>query len=410
VRQALPTIAALLIAGIGGGATAPAADTLHAPSASAGCVSGAARYDVAVPGHPFSAVQSRDGSALFVSVIGNSPARGNGIAVLRCRDGRFRYSHLSPLESSPLGMVGTHDGKLLIVADDGFVAFVDVRRALLGRPALLGYFQDAEGDPEDNDAGSVDVNVTPDDRYAFVADEDNRAITVIDLARARAGGFTRAAIVGRIPVADAPIALVFSADGKYLFTTSEVALESYKYAPKCRPEGAGPKAALTVAPGVIQTIDVHVAETDPVHALIGRFAGACSPVRMAIAPDGKTVFVTNRNSNSVTAYSTARLIAGGPDALTATIPVGAGPVALAVTGDGRYVLAGNTNRFGPSGPSQGTISVIDTTSMRVSGTIPVGIFPRQLSPGIGSILFLSNNRSNRITVFDTSRLSEVVSH
>ncbi len=307
-------------------------------------------------------------------------------------------------------MVGTHDGKLLIVADDGFVAFVDQERALLGRPALLGYFQDVEGDPEDNDAGSVYVNVTPDDRYAFVADEDNQTITVINLARARAGGFTRAAIVGQIPVAEAPVALVFSPDGKYLFTTSEVALKSYNYAPSCRPEGAGSNARLTVAPGVIQTIDVHAAQTDPAHALIGRFAGACSPVRMAIAPDGKTIFVTNRNSNSVTAYSTARMIAGKPDALTATVPVGAGPVAIAVTGDGRYVLAGNTNRFGPSGPSQGTVSVIDTATMRVSGTIPVGIFPRQFSPGIGSILFLSNNRSNTITVFDTSRLSEIVGH
>jgi DNA-binding beta-propeller fold protein YncE len=387
--------------------TAPLIAAAASPEAHA-CATSVPRYDVAVPGHPFGSVQSIDGSTLFVGIVGTKPDRPNGIAVLRCTGGRYRFTHLSTLEPQPAGMVGTHDGKLLIVADDAFVAFIDQQRALDGEPALIGYFQDVEGDPEDNDAGSVHVNVSPDDRYVFVADESNRTITVIDLAKARSTGFSRAAIVGQIPVADAPIAVVFSPDAKYLFSTSEMALKSDRFAAACRHEGAGAGAAIALPPGVIFAIDVARAETDPAQAVVGRIPGACSPVRMAIAPDGRTVYVTNRNSNSVTAYSTAVLVAGRANALTSTVPVGPGPVAIAATADGRYVLAASANRFAPSGPPNGTISVISTKTMTVVGTIPTGVFPREFSSGAGSMLFLANNRSDTITVFDTSRMPELL--
>ncbi len=195
----------------------------------AGCHADVARYDVAVPAHPASIALSADGRSAFVALISANPASPNGIGVLECLQGRYRLVRVVPLESGPFGIALTHDQQLLLVADDGFVAFLSAPAMLQGRPALLGYLQDDPGDVEDNDPSSVYVNVTPDDRYVFVSDEGDATITVINLQQARSDGFSRAAIVGKIPVGYAPIALTFSRDGRYLLTTSEVAPPAYHW-------------------------------------------------------------------------------------------------------------------------------------------------------------------------------------
>ena len=74
---------------------------------------------VDLPGHPFSTIPSPDGCWLFVSLGSSSPLEVNGVAVLdRNGNGDIRVRRVVPVESSPTGMVMTHDGKLLIVADD----------------------------------------------------------------------------------------------------------------------------------------------------------------------------------------------------------------------------------------------------------------------------------------------------
>jgi DNA-binding beta-propeller fold protein YncE len=389
---------------------APAARQSAAAPSGLNCNAGVARYDVAVPGHPFSVASSVDGQFAFVAIDSSDPTSPNGIGVLRCNAGRYMFSHLVPLEAEPTGMAITRDGKLLVVADDGFVAFVDTAAAINNhQPAIVGYMQDLEGSVEDNDPGSVYVNISPDDRFAFVSDEQNLSITVIDLTKARSGNFTRHDIVGEIPVANAPIALSFSTDGRYLFTTSEVGRKAYHWPVVCKPEGADPKTAVAENPaGAILTIDVAKAEVDPAHSVISRIASDCSPVRLSLSPGGATAWVSNRASNTVTAFSTARLVAGDADARIATVKVGSNPVAIAATSDGHYVLAANTNRFGAGGTTAGTVSVIDAEHSTVVGTIPVGAFPREFSSGPDTTLFLANNRSNTITVFDTSRLPEII--
>ncbi len=305
-------------------------------------------------------------------------------------------------------MALTHDGKMLVVANEGFVTFIDTAAAVAGKPAIVGSIKDLEGDPEDNDPGSVYTNVTSDDHYVFVSDEQNLTITVIDLAKARRTGFSRSAIVGAIPVANAPVALNFSRDNRYLFTTSEVARKAYKWPNICKAAGSPASAAPEYPAGAIITIDVAKAQTTPDSSIVSKIPSDCSPVRMALSPDGATAWVTNRASDTVTAFDTGKLIAGDESARIATVPVGSNPVAIAVTADGRYVLAGNTNRFGSGGTNGGTISVIDAATKKVVGTLSAGLFPREFSRGNGSTLFLANYRSNSITVFDSSRLTELL--
>jgi DNA-binding beta-propeller fold protein YncE len=378
-----------------------------ATAATSGCAPSAARYDVRLPGHPFSAQQSPDGKTVFVSLVSSDPKSPNGLAVLHCDGVRYRYSHTLLLESQPTGMAISHDGKTLVVADDGFIAFVDaVAAAQKKKPALLGYMQDLEGSPEDNDPGSTYANFSPDDRYAFVSEEQNATITVIDMARARASHFSRSSIVGEIPVGEAPIALTFSNDGRYLFTTSEVARREDGYPKECKMGGA--PTAPSVERGIVYTVDVAKAETDPAHSVISKTLAGCSPVRLAIAPDGSVVWVTNRSSNDVRTFSTAKLIAGAPDALVQTVAVGANPVPVAVTRDGRYVLVGNTNRFGANAGRPQTVSIVATDRGKAIGSIAVGVFPREFQHGSGTTLFLANYGSSMLTVFNTARLMELL--
>ncbi|MBV9333181.1 MAG: beta-propeller fold lactonase family protein [Candidatus Eremiobacteraeota bacterium] len=373
------------------------------------CRADVARYDVAVPGNPASIAVSADGRFAYVALSSTSPASPNGIGVLQCSQGRYRLVRVVPVESGPFGIVLTHDGQLLLVADDGFVAFLSVPAMQQGRPALLGYLQDDPGDVEDNDPGSIYVNGTPDDRFAFVSDEGDATITVINLQQARRDGFSRAAIVGKIPVGNAPIALTFSRDGKYLLTTSEVAPPQYGWPDTCHQEGAASSVARPLPSGAVITIDVAKAETDPKDAVVGRARAGCSPVRLTISPTGATTWVTNRESGTLMAFSTAQLIAGSADARSATIDVGSNPVPVAVTRDGRYVLVGATNRFGPGGVGPGKLVVVNATRKEVVGTISVGRFPREFAVGVGDDILLSNNRSDTITVFDAARLPEILS-
>jgi YVTN family beta-propeller protein len=381
----------------------------RASSQSEGCSAGVARYDVAVPGHPFSVAATADGRSAFVSINSANPSSSTGIGVLLCVGGRFQYQHMVPLEPQPTGLALTHDGKLLVAADDGFVTFVDTDAALAGKPAIVGYVQDLAGDPEDNDPGSVYVNVSPDDRFVFVSDEQNLTITVIDLAKARRDGFNRGAIVGTVPVGNAPIALTFSPDGRYLYTTSEIGRRAYGWPASCRVEGSPSTNPATIPPGAVITIDATKAGIDPANAVVSKVASDCSPVRLTLSPDGATIWVSNRASNTVTVFSTENLISNPTRARVATIAVGSNPVAIAVTRDGRYVLVGNSNRFGAGGTTGGgTVSIIDAGSKTVAGTITVGAFPREFSRGAGTTLFLSNNRSNTLTVFDESRVGELL--
>jgi DNA-binding beta-propeller fold protein YncE len=189
-----------------------------------------------------------------------------------------------------------------------------------------------------------------------------------------------------------------------MYATSEIALKKYGFPDVCKEEGA-PADAKPVQPGgTIFSIDVATAVTNPAAAVKGKVAAECSPVRLSMTPDGASAWVSNRGSNTASLFDLAQVDASNNAALVTSVAVGSNPVAIAVTRDGRYVLVGNTNRFGTGGTNAGSISVIDAQTHHVVGTMKAGLFPRQFSQGIGTTLFLANNRSDTVTVIDESRL------
>jgi len=359
---------------------------------------------VSMPGYPFTTVASADGCWLFTAVSSSSPKSPNGVAVFSRKGGKITLKRVVPVETGPAGIALTHDGKLMVAADDAYVVFLDVARMIAGKgDPILGWIDNGPN------SGSVYVNTSPDDELVFVSDENAQRITVIDLKKARAGGFKQDAIIGKIPVGNAPIALTFSPDGRWLYTTSQGVPETLKWPLVCKPEG-NPDGKQRFPEGAIYVVDVAKARTDPAHAVAATVPAGCSPVRLAITLDGARAFVTARNSNAVLAFDTAKLVTDPKHARIGEVPVGSSPVGIGVTADGK-VIATHSNRFAKDQTARQELTVIDGAragegKAAVLGTIPAGIFPREvgLSPD-KKTLFVGNFLSSELEVIDLARLA-----
>ncbi|MBZ5725390.1 MAG: beta-propeller fold lactonase family protein [Acidobacteriia bacterium] len=359
---------------------------------------------IALPAHPFGVAVSQDGCRVFVALMA-AQGKDSGIAVLERAQGRVKLARVVPLHVRPAGIVLTHDGKLLIAAAQDSVLVLDTRRLAAGDgEPVLGTFHDGPM------AGSIYVNVAADDKLLFVSDEGAAAITVIDLERARAKGFDAGAVVGKVPVGRGPIALTFSPDGRWLYTTSELAPSEWDWPKACKPEGQAQSKAGAVRPeGAVIVVDVAKARTDPAHAAVARAPAGCSPVRLAISPAGDRIYVTARNSNAVLAFDTARLSGDAAHARVGMAPVGTAPVPVAVVDGGKKVIVGNSDRFAGQAAPQ-TLTVLDAAKISsgaaaVLGSVPAGAFPREMSVSPdGRTLFLTNFGSNSLQVMDVARL------
>lgn len=245
--------------------------------------------NVSLPAHPFGVVPSGDGCWLFVSMPSGR------ISVLRRDNGIVGIKDTVKIKGQPTGMVLTHNGKTLVVASGPVILFLDVQRLTTGKgDPITASISDGEN------ASSVYLNVTSDDKTLFVSDEAAQTITVVDLEHGRK-------TIGTIPVGRAPIALTFSKDEKYLYTTSQAAPADWNWPKACKPEGQA-KTELTNPEGAVIVVDVARAKTEPAQSIVARVPAACSPVRIAMSPAGDRIYVTARNSNALLSFDTAKLV------------------------------------------------------------------------------------------------------
>jgi YVTN family beta-propeller protein len=126
----------------------------------------------------------------------------------------------------------------------------------------------------------------------------------------------------------------------------------------------------------------------------GFIPGLGDPQGVAVAANGKSVYVTN------TAQNVVDVISAASNRVTAAIPVGQLPWQLALTSDGStlYVANGDSN----------SVSVISTATGKVTGTISVAGDP--VSVGLtpdSSELYVGGLTSGIVSVFDTSNDSLV---
>ena len=362
---------------------------------------------ITVSSNPFQALPTADGCWAFVSLSGTPEARPQ-IALLKRAGGAVSVvRELTIPHGNPTGMALTHDGMLLAVAAGPGVAFFDVNRFVAGAPdALLGWWQDEVGT-----SGRIYANVSPNDRYLFVSDEGAQSITVLDLSAARKNGFEGARAIGKIPVGIAPVALTFSKDGKYLYTTSQN-MRALGWPLECKPERApDPATAVPDHPqGAVLVVDVARATSNPSTSVVSTIKAGCNPVRLVLSPAGDRAYVSARNNNALLVFDTRKFVGDAEHALVATVPVGTAPVGVAVIDNGKRILVTNSNRFNSSPNDRQTLTVVDAArtaegATAVMGSVPTGAFPREMRvTADGRTLLLTNFNSKTVDVIDLARL------
>jgi DNA-binding beta-propeller fold protein YncE len=359
---------------------------------------------VSVDGSPFEPSVTPDGCWIFVTVV-DPGKRGNpGVTVLKRSGGKISVVRTIPLAGGPTGAVLTHDGTTLIVTTGATIAFLDAARMESGKGnAVLGVMDTHKP------IGTINVNVTRDDKFVFVAAERAGGLLVIDMDKARQNTFGTSAIVGEIPTGNAPIAVTFSNDEQFLYSTAEGAPPALHWPIACRPE-ANAAAAPNHAQGAVFVIDVARAKTDPAHAVLSVVPAGCSPVRLVTSPDGLTAYVTTRGENQLYVFDAEKLRTDTAHALIGRVPVGTAPVGVAVIDSGARLVLTNSNRFGGGANDKQSLTVIDATKVTagaaaVLGSIPAGAFPRELRvTADGHTLLATNFSSKTVELIDLRRL------
>src|ERR1019366_5077651 len=116
-----------------------------------------------------------------------------------------------------------------------------------------------------------------------------------------------------------------------------------------------------------------------------------TPVRMALRPSGREIYVTCEAADSVIVVDPETRMK------VAEIPVGGNPTGVAFTPDGRRAFV--TNRL------DDTVSVIDAGTRNVVATLKAGNEPHGvLVDRAGKLLYVLNTSSNDISVFDIRAL------
>lgn len=351
------------------------------------CAMPAQAAQVAVPGHPFSALSSADGCWVFVSLTVDR--KHGAVAVLRNQGGVFQLDHTVPLPVPAFGESLSHDGKLLAVAEGNGASVFDVAQLenAQGHP-LLGELNDGMG------SQAVYALISNDGRLLFVSQELAHAISVFDLAKASSAGFREDTLIGRIPMAPAPVGLAQSPDGQWLYATSETALRTAGLDATCKPET---KDERMHPPGLLFRIDVAKAASEPRKAVQKMVAAGCNPVRVAVAPTGDTVWVAARGSNALLEFHVGDLLAASSKSGYASFAIGTSPVGVVVRPDGRQVWAALSSRFGSAAAGQlAGLALVDGEPKKLLKA-PASGFPREVS-------FLPDGRTLMATLYEDDRV------
>lgn len=356
---------------------------------------------IPVPGHPFESIATSDGQWIFVS-LNSSNTASNGIAVLHRDRTRVCLLRVIPLPVTPEGLALTRDNKLLLVADYASVVFLDVWRAEAGsQRAVLGSVQ------ENSKAIAIEVILSQDEKYAFVSNENDGTLGVIDLQRVHRNDFSSAALIGQVKVSQGPsgqdsgpVGMAISADNRYLYVTSRIDTgDPSNQGNECN---GFPK-------GILSVVDIARAEHDPSHAAIAHAIAGCGPVRVILSSLGDVAWATDQESSILLAFKTSQLLTNPNHALLTLISIGKAPTGIALVENDRVIVIANSNRFNEPQLPQ-TLTLLDTKQALaghtvILGIINVGAFPRELtlSPD-GKSLYLTNYNSDTLNIIDVSKL------
>lgn len=231
------------------------------------------------------------------------------------------------------------------------------------------------------------IAITPNGAFAYVTGRSPGTVTVLDTARALAD--PSHAIVKAIEIsgADVLLAAAISPDGKFAYLSA-----------CATPCDLSSSSVFFLA--VVDTSANTLRTTVP---------GVGLGPRMAVLPNGEFIYSPSFFNETVTVIDTAKALSDPSHAISATIPVGLLPAAVAVTPDGRFAYVANCGESCLSGDepsSVSTVSVIDTATNTLAATItlpptsgPTGV---AITPD-GALAYVPEGWSNSVAVIDTAK-------
>src|ERR1700733_12239878 len=225
--------------------------------------------DLSLPGSPFAVTSTPDGSYVFASLSGAT----NGIAIIKQGATSASLVRVLPTGGGAWGLTVTQDGRYLLdtVQPAGSattpqgVQIIDIQKAIAGQPgAILATVPTGAG------TGPIEVGLSNDQRYAFVSNEDNETVGVVDIRAALRSGGSAGALVGNIPVDQLPVGLAFSPNGLYLYVTNEEANATDPgYSPTACNIPTGVGTGTTPGPeGTLTVVDLRKAARDPAQSVL----------------------------------------------------------------------------------------------------------------------------------------------
>jgi serine/threonine-protein kinase len=343
-------------------------------------LSGVRTQNASVGGKPFGVVITADGKYSFVST-------GNDVVVLNDRGGSLAPAQVAtiPAQGAKKGEAITPDGKYLLAAAGSGAYVISVHEAEAGDGgAVLGTLTSPHG------AGAAEIEVSPDNRFAFVTLQDSAEVAVFDLRKSLAGGFGQSGLVGMVPVAPDPVGIAQSPGGRWLY----VAQEGTQTPP---------------AEGRLYVLSASRAEADPGKAVQTSAIAGCGPARVIVSGNGDEVWVTDRESNALVAFSAAKLLTKPEHSLIARVNVGQNPIGETFIRGGTQIMVANANLS--NYPGAYTLTLVSTQgalqagSGAVLGVMPSsGQMPRELGLERGGTLLVSDSGSGQLQVIDTGSL------
>ncbi|HTZ23105.1 MAG TPA: serine/threonine-protein kinase, partial [Streptosporangiaceae bacterium] len=369
--------------GGGGGGTLTA--TIKPPGCTTAAVkakqlSGVRTQNASVGGKPFGVAITSNGKYSFIST-------GNDVVMLNNQGGSLAPTQVAtiPAQGAKKGEAITPDGKYLLAAAGSGAYVISVPEAEAGDGgAVLGTLTSPHG------SGAAEIEISPDNRYAFVTLQDSAGVAVFDLRKSVAGGFGQSGLVGVVPVGADPVGIAQSPDGQWLY----VAQEGTQTPP---------------AEERLYVLSASEAETDPAKAVKTSAVAGCGPARVIVSRNGDDVWVTDRESNALVAFSAAKLLTNPAHSLIARVNVGQSPTGETFIRGGTQIMVAdaNLNHY----PGADTLTLVSTQgALQGSRGAVLGVTPssgqmtREFGLEPGGTLLVSDSGSGRVQVIDTGSL------
>jgi DNA-binding beta-propeller fold protein YncE len=329
-----------------------------------------------------------DGRFAFVALQSGPPR----IAVIARVGVGARLLRTIPIPAHASGIRVTADGRYVLAAAGRGAVVLDAAAATSGatgataaRGVVLGSLA-APARVAGAGPGAAEVAISPDSRYAFVTLEGAGVVAVFDLRR----GFGSGAYLGAMRVGAGALGIAASEDGRWLYEVSESG-----------------RSSISRRRGVLNVIDATRAVRTPRSAVVAAAPAPCAPVRVAVAPDGATIWVTARDGNQLLGYSASVLRTDAARALISATTVGSAPLGLAVADDGRTVLIADSNLAHSVG-GRSAVSSVDVSAVGhpvLTGSIPAGTLADAIAaPSAGGVAFATSSASHTVAVVPLSRL------